>query len=172
MGLDIFIYRAKREGLDKRQARMKEIENEEDSIYSLESEEFEKPEIQEKLKALQKEYEEVRPYKEVAYFRKVNLLLRYFNYQKNCTYQELSKENVESLVEDCQKVLDLYQQHQGEDITDKLEELLPTTSGFFFGRIDYDKWYFKDVEYVLNEFTKILTTTNWGSEIVYLYCWW
>ena len=58
MGLDIFIYRAKREGLDKRQARMKEIENEEDSIYSLEREEFEKPEIQEKLKALQKEYEE------------------------------------------------------------------------------------------------------------------
>ena len=144
MGLDIFIYRAKREGLDKRQARMKEIENEEDSIYSLEREEFEKPEIQEKLKALQKEYEEVRPYKEVAYFRKVNLLLRYFNYQKNCTYQELSKENVESLVEDCQKVLDLYQKYQGEDITDKLEELLPTTSGFFFGSTDYDDWYFDD----------------------------
>lgn len=172
MGLDIYIYRAKREGLAKRQARMKEIENEEDSIYSLEREEFEKPEIQEKLKALQKECKDVRPYTEIAYFRKVNLLVSYFNYQQNCTYQELSKENVESLVEDCQKVLDLYQQHQGEDITDKLEDLLPTTSGFFFGRTDYDKWYFKDVEYVLNEFTKILTTTNWRSEIVYLYCWW
>lgn len=172
MGLDIFIYRAKREGLAKRQARIKEIEEEEDLIYSLGREEFEKPEIQEQLKALQKEYEEVRPYKEVAYFRKANLLVRYFNYKENCTYQELSKEKVESLVEDCQKVLDLYQKYQGEDITDKLEELLPTTSGFFFGRTDYDKWYFKDVENVLNEFTKILTTTNWRSEIVYLYCWW
>jgi hypothetical protein len=25
-------------------------------------------------------------------------------------------------------------------------ELLPTTSGFFFGNTEYDEWYFKDVE--------------------------
>ena len=172
MGLDIFLFRANRRGLAKKQARMEEINKEENSIYRLEKEEFEKPENQAKLDALKQEWEEIYPYVEVAYFRKVNLLVRYFNYEDNCSNQELSKGEIESLVEDCQKVLDLHQQYPDEDITDKLEELLPTTSGFFFGSTDYDDWYFESVEDVLTQFKKILNETNWKSEKIYLHCWW
>lgn len=172
MGLDIFLFRANRRGLAKKQARMEEINKEESALYHLEKEEFVKPENQAKLDALKQEWEEIYPYVEVAYFRKVNLLVRYFNYKDNCSNQELSKEKIESLVKDCQKVLDLHQKYQDEDITDKLEELLATTSGPFFGGTDYDDWYFKDVEDVLTQFKKILATTKWKSEKIYLHCWW
>ena len=43
--------------------------------------------------------------------------------------------------------------HYSKDITpittitqEKAEELLPCTSGFFFGGVEYDEWYFKDLE--------------------------
>lgn len=172
MGLDVFLFRAKRRGLAKKQARMEEINKGESALYHLEKEEFVKPENQAKLDALKQEWEEIYPYVEVAYFRKVNLLVRYFNYEDNCSNQELSKGKIESLVKDCQKVLDLHQQYQDEDISDKLEELLPTTSGPFFGSTDYDDWYFKDVEDVLAQFKKILNATNWKREKIYLHCWW
>ena len=34
---------------------------------------------------------------------------------------------------------------------DKAEELLPTTSGFFFGGTDYDEYYFNEVKRTIEE---------------------
>ena len=197
--------------------------------------------------------------KEVAYFRKVNFLLPFFDYEENCSDLEISKCQVEDLVARCNLILELnktfdadkaikeldniggvnttnlledmeleFQKHIGmkvcrnrnvygygsteseynkimseiekdffgfvEKNTDtclddyrgksyyiELDEftkqnllgnILPTTSGFFFGSTEYDEWYFKDVEDVRNKFSKLLDKIDWSNETLYMHCWW
>ena len=197
--------------------------------------------------------------KEVAYFRKVNFLLPFFDYEENCSDLEISKCQVEDLIARCNLILELnkafdadkaikeldnigginttnlledmeleFQKHIGmkvcrnrnvygygsteseynkimseiekdffgfvEKNTDiclddyrgksyyiELDEftkqnllgnILPTTSGFFFGSTDYDEWYFKDVEDVRNKFSKLLDEMDWSNETLYMHCWW
>ena len=197
--------------------------------------------------------------KEVAYFRKVNFLLPFFDYEENCSDLEISKCQVEDLIARCNLILELnkafdadkaikeldnigginttnlledmeleFQKHIGmkvcrnrnvygygsteseynkimseiekdffgfvENNTDiclddyrgksyyiELDEftkqnllgnILPTTSGFFFGSTDYDEWYFKDVEDVRNKFSKLLDEMDWSNETLYMHCWW
>ena len=45
-------------------------------------------------------------------------------------------------------------------------ELLPTTSGFFFGSTDYDEWYLEDIESTIEQITEILKTTDFDKEYV------
>ena len=197
--------------------------------------------------------------KEVAYFRKVNFLLPFFDYEENCSNLEISKCQVEDLVARCNLILELnkkfdadkaikeldnigdvnttnlledmeleFQKHIGmkvcrnrnvygygsteseynkimseiekdffgfvENNTDSclddyrgksyyieldeftkqnlLGNILPTTSGFFFGSTEYDEWYFKDVEDVRNKFSKLLDKIDWSNETLYMHCWW
>ena len=197
--------------------------------------------------------------KEVAYFRKVNFLLPFFDYEENCSDLEISKCQVEDLIARCNLILELnkafdadkaikeldniggvnttnlledmeleFQKHIGmkvcrnrnvygygsteseynkimseiekdffgfvEKNTDtclddyrgksyyiELDEftkqnllgnILPTTSGFFFGSTEYDEWYFKDVEDVRNKFSKLLDKIDWSNETLYMHCWW
>ena len=197
--------------------------------------------------------------KEVAYFRKVNFLLPFFDYEENCSDLEISKCQVEDLIARCNLILELnkafdadkaikeldnigginttnlledmeleFQKHIGmkvcrnrnvygygsteseynkimseiekdffsfvEKNTDiclddyrgksyyiELDEftkqnllgnILPTTSGFFFGSTEYDEWYFKDVENVRNKFSKLLDEIDWSNETLYMHCWW
>lgn len=81
---------------------------------------------------------------EVANFRKVNFLFKFFEDKigdRNPTTIEVTTDDLRELRDRCSKVL-----------TDHTlaEELLPTCSGFFFGSIEYDKDYFKDVLQVLD----------------------
>lgn len=197
--------------------------------------------------------------KEVAYFRKVNFLLPFFDYEENCSDLEISKCQVEDLVARCNLILELnkkfdadkaikeldnigginttnlledmeleFQKHIGRQVcrnrnvygygsteseynkimseiekdffgfvennTDSclddyrgksyyieldeftkqnlLGNILPTTSGFFFGSTEYDEWYFKDVEDVRNKFSKLLDEIDWSNETLYMHCWW
>ena len=57
--------------------------------------------------------------------------------------------------------------------TDKeyAEDLLPTTSGFFFGNTDYDHGYWEDVKAV-NEWVTNLLADLAEDEMVLMYCWW
>ena len=116
-----------------------------------------------KSKELQAEITASDPRKEVAYFRKVNFLMAYFNYEGNCEYKPIGKEEIEELIDRCKKVLD---NHELAD------ELLPTTSGFFFGSTDYNEWYFNDVESVRTTFEDMLENVDWETEVVEMYCWW
>jgi len=43
------------------------------------------------------------------------------------------------------------------------KELLPTTSGFFFGSTDYDQWYVDDLKYTQQELTRILNSADIDS---------
>lgn len=107
-------------------------------------------------------------YVEIAYWRKANQIREWFNSHlengvENCEYVQVSKEDLEQLLEDCKKVLENH---------DLAEDLLPTSSGFFFGSTDYDEWYFEDLEETVKMLEQILEETDFENEDVYYYEWW
>jgi hypothetical protein len=90
--------------------------------------------------------------KELAYFRKVNFLIPFFEGFFNTEIEnledlELTKESVEELRDRCERVLN--------DRT-LAKDLLPTQGGFFFGSINYDKYYYDDVVDVLDNCNALL----------------
>ena len=91
-------------------------------------------------------------FEDVGYWRKANQIHRWFveNIQHNidnCAMYYVSKESLCELKELCEKVLE-----------DKklANELLPVGRGFFFGSVEYDEWYFKDLEYTVEKLDELL----------------
>jgi hypothetical protein len=79
---------------------------------------------------------------EVGYWRKANQIHKWFvdNVQEgndNCGNYYVNSTTLEELLELCKQVRDDHS---------KAEELLPSTSGFFFGGTEYDEWYFNDID--------------------------
>lgn len=89
----------------------------------------------------------------IAYFRKVNFIYAYFDrrglldHNSECSW--LDVEDIEGLIRTCNKVLD-------ERDEDTSMELLPTTSGCFFGSTTYDKWYYAAVRDCKKQMEKVL----------------
>lgn len=109
------------------------------------------------------------PWTEVCYWRKANQIRQWFvdncDYPAdgNCDEAEVTKENLEALIDTCRKVIE----------NPKLaDELLPCSKGFFFGSQDYDKWYFEDLEHTITTCEDIIKSTNWEKEIVTYSDWW
>jgi len=84
---------------------------------------------------------------EVAYWRKANQIRGWLvshniiQDDDNCTRRIVTKQNLIDLINDCKAVLEDH---------GKAEELLPVTSGFFFGNDKYDELYFDDLEYTID----------------------
>ena len=159
MGLDINFNIAKRSRLEETEERLSELNAAINAEYRKSENEF----SSERANKLSNEYDEINPWKEIAYFRKVNFLLPFFGYEENCSDIEIDKCQVEDLVDACKAVL--------EDHS-KAEELLPTTDGFFFGSTEYDDWYFGDVECVKTTFESILEDFDPEEDILTMHCWW
>ena len=51
-------------------------------------------------------------------------------------------------------------------VTVKPEEIMPTSSGFFFGSTDYDDWYYNTLENTIEMCQKVIDETNWDTEVV------
>ena len=141
---------------------------------------------------------------EVAYWRKANQIHNWFvnNIQggiDNCTYYEVTKEQLEDLLSVCKRVLDncklvdgkvangysytndengnpikKFNYEEGKVINNAelATELLPTQGGFFFGSTDYDYWYLEDIKDTISQITRILEETDWENEIIEYYAWW
>lgn len=83
---------------------------------------------------------------EFKYWRKSNAIHKWF------------VDNIQNGVDECQEShVDLKKLYQLRDLCaevmanpDRAAELLPTSSGFFFGSTDYNEWFFKDIEETLN----------------------
>ena len=78
---------------------------------------------------------------EAMYWRKANAIHRWFvqNVQDgvdDCRTSYVGREHLESLLRTCQEV---------KAKPKKADELLPTSSGFFFGGTEYDEWYFEGI---------------------------
>jgi len=78
---------------------------------------------------------------QVAYWRKANHIHAWFveNVQDgkdDCGEYYVTKDHIKALNKACKEVL---------DDNSLAEEVLPTASGFFFGGVEYDKYYFESV---------------------------
>lgn len=101
---------------------------------------------------------------EVAYWRKANQIrqwfvnhIREFCPSDNEEYYKVTKKLLEKLIEDCNYVLDNH---------DEAENILPSSSGFFFGNTDYDEYYFNQLENTIEMCEKVINETDWDNEVV------
>jgi hypothetical protein len=107
-------------------------------------------------------------WEEVMYWRKANQIREWFAEHleegvKNCRFSYVTKENLEDLIKDCKIVLCNHS---------LAGDILPTSSGFFFGSTDYDEWYFKDLEETIEKLEEVIEETDWDNEDVAYYEWW
>ena len=111
---------------------------------------------------------------EVGYWRKANQIHNWFvdkvqDGEDDCEYHhEVTKEILEELLDTCETVLASCEL-DGKYIKNPsvAMELLPTTSGFFFGGTDYDEYYVNDIKETIDIVTKVLETTDFEKEMVY-----
>ena len=104
---------------------------------------------------------------EVGYWRKANHIHNWFI--QNCAYKdecgvpiddcrpiEITVDKLEKLLDTCKKVL-----------TDHslAKELLPTQSGFFFGSVDYNEYYFSEIEKTIKIIEPVIEFITYKLEI-------
>ena len=92
---------------------------------------------------------------EIAYWRKANeihnWMVRNTNYSDDTCMANITRENIEKLKYDCEDILNKCNVVvRDENITsftntEYAEQNMPTVDGFFFGSLDYDDWYFRDI---------------------------
>ncbi len=105
---------------------------------------------------------------DLGYWRKANSIHQYFtrklspDAEDNCTRIRVTKRDLLDLKRRCQKI-----NRGGAEVA---EELLPTTSGFFFGGTSYDEWYMKDIAKTLSIVEE--TLDDWQpNDHVFYYAW-
>lgn len=140
-------------------------------------------------------YPWARIIEQVGYWRKANSIHNWFveniqDGEDDCDYhREVTEYDLMELLDICKKVL------RNSDLVDGLvnngyeytsagrvpimttgkiirdtsvaEELLPSTSGFFFGSTDYDEYYLDDIAQTIEIIQKVLDTTDFDKEMVY-----
>lgn len=105
-------------------------------------------------------------WKEIGYWRKANHIHKWFvdcvqDGEDDCEKYEVTKSNLLDLKAVCEEVLSLKGKDEG-----KIEEILPTESGFFFGSTSYDEYYFSEVEGTIKIINEVLETTDFEKELV------
>lgn len=137
---------------------------------------------------------------EVAYWRKANHIHKWFvdNIQDgidDCDFhREVTEDDIKELLDVCHKVLDKCVLVNGNvsngaklvngeweaeyidgmiiDNYEVAQELLPTSSGCFFGSCDYDEYYLRDISETIEMLTDILETTDFEKQMIfYLSSW-
>lgn len=130
----------------------------------------------------------------VAYWRKANAIHKFFVDQvaggvDECQRIDVSKSQLEELLNRAKKIKAASKLIDGEvnngyhfvdgkevpivgkgkiiEDASVAQELLPTTSGFFFGSTDYDQWYLENIEETIWQITMILETTDFNNEYVF-----
>lgn len=103
---------------------------------------------------------------DIGYWRKANHIHKWFvdcvqDGEDDCEKYEVTESNLLDLKAVCEEVLSLKGKDEG-----KIEEILPTQGGFFFGSTTYDEYYFSDVEATIEIINKVLETTDFEKELV------
>lgn len=187
MGLDMYLNKCDRRAWGFKDIDIDEVKKNKPNLYA---------EIKPYLHERGSYYRWESIFEDVGYWRKANAIHRWFveNVQDgvdDCDYYEVSKEKLEELLEICTTIKDRCKMEKGyikngETLKDGMwcpimeegeyitnpevaEELLPTTSGFFFGSTDYNQWYMDDIEDTIGILTKVLETTDFDIEMI-AYC--
>ena len=176
MGLDISFFRFKRSEYQRynddvanwKASKPESAKLTNDEFYELPSER--QAQIQDELA----KWHETRPdaenygMEDIGYFRKVNFLVKFFEYENDCEDKEITIDELTDLMERCEEVIK-------SNSKAKAEALLPTTSGFFFGSTEYGKWYFEDVKQVRDWCKGIIDSAKdhpTEDYILLINCWW
>lgn len=112
---------------------------------------------------------ETNPTEEVAYWRKANMVHKWFvdnvqNGEDNCKPYEVDIDDLKELLEICKKL------NESRDL-EQAESLLPTQEGFFFGSYEYDKYYWEDIEETIKMLEEVIKEHEESNiEYVYTYC--
>lgn len=105
---------------------------------------------------------------EVAYWRKANAIHGWIidnaGVVDDCTPIHISKNTLIQLRDDCKKVVE-------EGDADTAMELLPPSSGFFFGSSELDDWYWENVKETVTKLTEIIDNTVDDQEFEYHASW-
>ena len=101
---------------------------------------------------------------EIGYWRKANQVRKWFvehidefDEGDNGEFYPITKELLQELMEDCQKVLDNH---------DLAEQIMPSSSGFFFGGTEYDDWYFDGLTETIEICENAIENVDWENEVV------
>lgn len=106
---------------------------------------------------------------EVMYWRKANQIRSWFvnntdlRESDDCEWIELSKEILEKLKDDCNKVLENHK---------LATDLFPVSQGFFFGNQEYDEWYYETLKNTAIKIKDILEYTDFETEAISYMDWW
>lgn len=184
MGLDMYLERCNRKAWDYRHLDIDNVKARNPKLYE---------EIKQFVTVRGKYYPWESLFEEVGYWRKANAIHRWFvenvqNDVDDCGRYEVSKEQLEELLDICTKVKAASQMEkgyvqngyrglngmlcpnyeEGEYIVDTevAEELLPTQEGFFFGSTDYNQWYMEDIEYTIEALTEVLKETDFDTQMI------
>ena len=100
---------------------------------------------------------------ECGYWRKSNQIHNWFVEKcqdgiDECQLTEVSKEDLEDLLESCYKIV-----HKKVNA----EEVLPPSSGFFFGSTNIDKYYMDDIKETISILEQAIAKTDWDKEVVF-----
>mgnify|MGYP003334431133 CR=1 FL=1 len=130
---------------------------------------------------------------EVMYWRKANQIHNWFvtNIQDgndNCGTYYVDYDTLQQLLDKCKEALAVinesevvmtkiktgwdsngttYADISTYDCADAINEIIPPTSGFFFGGTLYDEWYERDLEYTVERFEKILADPAFAKSDFY-----
>lgn len=105
---------------------------------------------------------------EVAYFRKHNWLLPFFNYRENLSDKIVTDEQLKDFISKAKEILEAPLNKRYE----LAKKTIPTEAGFFFGGTAYDVYYFEGLRKNIENFEKILEDTDFANESVIMNCWW
>lgn len=81
------------------------------------------------------------------------------NYEEQITEIGVSfKDGKREPIMDFVKVID------DEKVIETMNNLLPTSEGFFFGSTDYDEWYVEDIKNTVEQLNQVLKETDFKTE--------
>ena len=103
----------------------------------------------------------------VGYWRKANHIHKWFvdnvqNGQDDCRQYDVDYDQLRDLLNLCEEVL---KDHS------KAEQLLPTTSGFFFGGTEYNEYYFEQVQNTYDILMSIVSAPDADTDYTYQSSW-
>jgi len=96
---------------------------------------------------------------EVFSWRKANAIHQWFvdkcqDGRDECQEAHVTLEDLTELRDICKQII---------DDNNLAEELLPTSSGFFFGSTEYDEWYFKNIKETYEMLDELIYSHNEAS---------
>lgn len=198
MGLDMYLFKAKKQK-EISFEKLLEINSKLDEIQENDSEYFQQLIDENIISEKGDYYKFYSPFEEIGYWRKANHIHNWFveNVQGGedyCNPYEVSKDQIEELLNICKKVLDGSQLVDGDvvngyrmdengqtaiiekgkiiDNAELADQLLPTVSGFFFGNTDYNEYYYNDIKSTIEQLTEVLEDVDFDEyHVIYQSSW-